>query len=257
MSFTFTSGKRSCCGRCDHAAEPLWRHQMEKFSALLAICAGNSPVPGEFPAQRPVTRSIAVFFDLLLNKRLCKNHEAGDLRRYRAHNDVIAMTLFRQHVGCLITRLFTSPRPLLTVFTWVWVPHTGVRLDNNPVRIRDGYIRVPVHHFRRRILRDRQPLQKPLIVIHHCEIGHYIRFRWSSTWGPVTHECHILEIVYYFFICSIFTSVRVKRQGPGNHLDGVIHVSVYIVVLKQESIHSKITIHLFNIVGATFLLEHP
>ena len=28
-----------------------WRHQIETFSALLAICAGNSPVPGEFPAQ--------------------------------------------------------------------------------------------------------------------------------------------------------------------------------------------------------------
>ena len=27
---------------------------METFSALLAICAGNSPVTGEFPAQRPV-----------------------------------------------------------------------------------------------------------------------------------------------------------------------------------------------------------
>ena len=48
------------------------RHQMETFSALLAICAGNSPVPGEFPAQRPVTRSFYVFFDLSLNKRLSK-----------------------------------------------------------------------------------------------------------------------------------------------------------------------------------------
>ena len=37
---------------------------METFSALLAICAGNSPLPGEFPAQRPVTRSFDVFFDL-------------------------------------------------------------------------------------------------------------------------------------------------------------------------------------------------
>ena len=44
-----------------------WRHQMELFSALLAICAGNSPVTGEFPAQRPVTRSFDVFFDLCLN----------------------------------------------------------------------------------------------------------------------------------------------------------------------------------------------
>ena len=30
------------------------------FSALLAICAGNSPVTGEFPAQRPVTRMCVV-----------------------------------------------------------------------------------------------------------------------------------------------------------------------------------------------------
>ena len=45
---------------------------METFSALLAICAWNSPVPGEFPAQRPVTRSFDVFFDLRLNQRLSK-----------------------------------------------------------------------------------------------------------------------------------------------------------------------------------------
>ena len=42
------------------------------MSALLAICAGNSPVPGEFRAQRPVTRSFGVFFDLRLNKGLSK-----------------------------------------------------------------------------------------------------------------------------------------------------------------------------------------
>ena len=47
-----------------------WRHQMETFSALLAICAGNSPVTDEFPTQRPVTRSFDVFFDLRMNKRL-------------------------------------------------------------------------------------------------------------------------------------------------------------------------------------------
>ena len=49
-----------------------WRHQMETFSALLTLCAGNSPVTGEFPAQRPMTRSFNVFFDLRLNKRLSK-----------------------------------------------------------------------------------------------------------------------------------------------------------------------------------------
>ena len=43
---------------------------MEIFSTLLAICAGNSPVTGEFHAQSPVTRSFEVFFDLWLNKQL-------------------------------------------------------------------------------------------------------------------------------------------------------------------------------------------
>ena len=49
-----------------------WRHQMKTFSALLAICAENSPVHGEFPAQRPVTRNFDVYFDLRPNKRLSK-----------------------------------------------------------------------------------------------------------------------------------------------------------------------------------------
>ena len=55
-----------------HQHSTWWRHQMETFSALLAICAGNSSVTGEFPAQRPVTRSFGVLFDLCLNKRLSK-----------------------------------------------------------------------------------------------------------------------------------------------------------------------------------------
>ena len=48
---------------------PWWRHQMETVSALLANCAGNSPVPDELPAQRPVTRSFDVFFYLRLSKQ--------------------------------------------------------------------------------------------------------------------------------------------------------------------------------------------
>ena len=51
---------------------PWWRHQMEIFSALLAICAGNSPVTSEFSTQRPVPWSCDVFFDPRLNKRLIK-----------------------------------------------------------------------------------------------------------------------------------------------------------------------------------------
>ena len=61
------------------------------FSASLPLCAGNSPVTGEFPSQRPVTRSFDVFFDLRLNKHLGKQSKAIYLKRHRAHYDVTVM----------------------------------------------------------------------------------------------------------------------------------------------------------------------
>ena len=73
-------------------------HQMETFSALLALCAGNSPVNGEFPSQRPVTRSTDVFFDLRVNKNSSKQREAGDMRGHRAHYDVTVMVYLFEYV---------------------------------------------------------------------------------------------------------------------------------------------------------------
>ena len=69
------------------------RHQMETFSVLLALCARNSTVTGEFPSQSPVMQSFDVFVDLRLNKPLNKQSqvEAGDLRRHRTHYDVTVM----------------------------------------------------------------------------------------------------------------------------------------------------------------------
>ena len=43
--------------------DPWWRHQMETFSALLALCMGNSPVTGEFPSQWLVARNFQIFFN--------------------------------------------------------------------------------------------------------------------------------------------------------------------------------------------------
>ena len=48
---------------------------METFPALMAICAGNSPVPSECPAQRSVSRSFDVFFDLRRNNGWLNNGE--------------------------------------------------------------------------------------------------------------------------------------------------------------------------------------
>ena len=49
-----------------------WLHQMETFSTLLAICAGNSPVTGEFPAQKASDAELWYFLRFALNKRLSK-----------------------------------------------------------------------------------------------------------------------------------------------------------------------------------------
>ena len=84
-----------------------WRHQMETFSALLAICAENSPVTGEFSAQRPVTRSCDVFFNLRLNKWLSKQWwgwwfetPSCPLWRHRNVNSVFSITLSLLFIIC-------------------------------------------------------------------------------------------------------------------------------------------------------------
>ena len=64
---------------------------METFSASLAICVGNSPVPGEIPTQRPATRSFDVFFICIWINVWENNCKAGDLRRYRTNYGVIVM----------------------------------------------------------------------------------------------------------------------------------------------------------------------
>ena len=71
-----------------------WRHQMETFSALLALCSGNSPVPVNSPHKGQwraawVFSSICAWINGWVN-----NRKAGDLRRNRAHYDVSVMSFF-------------------------------------------------------------------------------------------------------------------------------------------------------------------
>ena len=70
---------------------------METYSALLGICAGNSPVTGEFPAQRPVTRSLMSSFICGWLNGWVSNCKASDLRRRCVHYDVIVMAWLLWH----------------------------------------------------------------------------------------------------------------------------------------------------------------
>ena len=58
----------------------------------------NSPITGEFPPQWPVRQSLDVFFICVWIKSWVNNHEAGDLRRHRAHYYVIVMA--NLDMGC-------------------------------------------------------------------------------------------------------------------------------------------------------------
>ena len=69
---------------------------MGTFSSLLANCAGNSPVTGEFPAQRPVTRGFDVLFELCLNKRLRK-------QLWGWWFETASRSLWRHSNGCLLS----------------------------------------------------------------------------------------------------------------------------------------------------------
>ena len=96
--------------RCQFS-DTWWRHQMETSSALLAICAGNSPFTGEFP-QRPVTRSFGVFFGLRLNERFSKQScgwrfEAPSRPIWRHSNEHIGGWATRRWgaVTCLHSRI--------------------------------------------------------------------------------------------------------------------------------------------------------
>ena len=72
-------------------ALPWWRHQMETFSALLALCAGNSPVPVNSPHKGQWREALMFSLICAWINDWVNNREAGDLRRHRSHFDVNIM----------------------------------------------------------------------------------------------------------------------------------------------------------------------
>ena len=94
-----------------------WRHQMETFSALLAICAGNSPVPVN-PPHKGQCRG-ALMFSLIYAwiNGWVNNREAGDLRRHRAHYDVIVMKCLKSPQ---FAWLFNNPLMLTATTKTLW-----------------------------------------------------------------------------------------------------------------------------------------
>ena len=113
-----------------------WRHQMETFSALLAICTVNSSIPGEFPTQRPVTRSFDVYFDLRPNKRLSKQSwgwwfETPSRPLWRHRNG--KMLRFRWFSVSIVTDRYSRPEGTNVGPTSAWQLNVGLALESDPV----------------------------------------------------------------------------------------------------------------------------
>ena len=64
-----------------------WKHFPRYWPFVRGI--HRSPVPGEFPAKRPVTGYFDVSLICVWINGWINNREAGDLRRHHAHYDVI------------------------------------------------------------------------------------------------------------------------------------------------------------------------
>ena len=90
----------ACLEDIDSIYENIWRegllwtwrrHQMETFSALLAICAGNHWSPVNSPHKGQWRGALMFSLISVWINGWVHNGEAGDLRRHRSHYDVIVM----------------------------------------------------------------------------------------------------------------------------------------------------------------------
>ena len=108
-----------------------WRHQMETFSALLAICAGihRSPVNSLHKGQW--RRALMFSFICVWINGWENNREAGDLRRYHAHYDVIVMIILYKVDALMWFVLF--------YFVLFWYRSVNLHVD------RAGFYNVSLH----------------------------------------------------------------------------------------------------------------
>ena len=97
---------------------------MEPFSALLAICAGNSPVPVNSPHKGQWRGALMFSLICVWINDWINNREAGDLRRYRVHYDVTVMICSDRSLTRALTLLMLRPEysGILRSMSWLLGP---------------------------------------------------------------------------------------------------------------------------------------
>ena len=85
-------------------------------------------VTGDFPAQRPVTRSFDVSLICAWINVWVNNRVAGDLRRHRAHYEVIILYFMAKFMNAFICIIKILPKLCLVQFYWVQYHHCNAAL---------------------------------------------------------------------------------------------------------------------------------
>ena len=98
-----------------------WRHQMDTFSALLALCAGKSPASVNFSHKGQWCGALMFSLTCAWISGWVNNRKAGDLRRHRAHYDVTVM--LAEQVVMLESHLIHESMKL----DWECVEKTGMQ----------------------------------------------------------------------------------------------------------------------------------
>ena len=121
--------------RCDSFLSMMTSSNGNLFRVTGPLC-GEFTGPGEFPAQRPVTRSFDVFFDLCLNKRLSKQpwgwwFETPAWSLWRHRNGLIGHLIVSLKVSSSLplqaqsVAKISSTWYMLSAIHWAYQTHIG------------------------------------------------------------------------------------------------------------------------------------
>ena len=177
-----------------------WKH----FPRNWPFYAGNSPVPGEFPTQRPVTRSFDVYFDLRPNKRLSKQSsgwrfESQSRPLWRHRNGTI--NLSRTHDNSKIWKHFPHHWPFVRGIHQVTVdsPYKGpfMRSFNFFWQFVEQTVNWPM-------------IWDAILMFHGHSYSHTI-YCWQCCFSVKLHPCNLLSIICH-------SDVIIDHSCYSNHL---------------------------------------
>ena len=198
------------------------RHQMETFSAFLAICAGISPVTGEFPTQRPVMRGYAVFFDLCLDKRFSKQSwgygfDTPSRPLWRHCNDMIwwiAYSFLKFAMGSTLSELgrvpiiYFLPCHLLMLHHSVQHNlHSGTKThDNHPIRLRTLQF---TNWLYGNMIKHSCALKVNHRILFRCSLLITEYFSYHLVYGVNKYVFYSIYINLRMFCCTVFCSCNI------------------------------------------------